>query len=214
MHSPGSPGDDPHGMALADALCARLCHDLASPLSTLMAALELAVEDPSSLEDALPLASETAAAMGARLKLLRVAWAGDTSPLSIGQLTELASGLPSKIRVDLSGLRGGPFDGPVSRALINLLLLGAEALPRGGVVALSGNDAGGIRMTVTGKSAAWPANLSQALLDPRAVSIENPRAVQPPVAVMLARAAGRRLSMAPPATIDGDQLAPLLLEMN
>jgi histidine phosphotransferase ChpT len=201
-------------MALADALCARLCHDLASPLGTLMAALELAAEDPSSVEDALPLASETAAAMGARLKLLRAAWSGDCGPLNVGQLTELASGLPSRVRADLAALRDGPFDGPVSRALLNLLLLGAEALPRGGVVALSSSDSGGILVTVKGRAAAWPANLAQALLDPRAVSIESPRAVQPPVAVMLALAAGRRLSMLLTSSLSAEEVAPLLLAIN
>jgi histidine phosphotransferase ChpT len=201
-------------MALADALCARLCHDLASPLGTLMGALELAAEDPSAVADALPLANETAAALGARLKLLRAAWAGDCGPLTIGQLTELASGLPSRVRADLAALRDEPFDGPMSRALLNLLLLGAEALPRGGVVALSSNDLGGILVTVKGRAAAWPANLAQALLDPRAVPIDNPRAVQPTMAVMLAQAAGRRLSMLLTPSLQAEEVAPLLLAMN
>ena len=214
MQPPAPTGDDQYGMALADALCARLCHDLASPLGTLMGALELASEDPTSLEDALPLANETAAAMGARLKLLRAAWAGDCGPLNVSQLSELASGLPSRVRADLSGLQDEPFDGPVSRALINLLLLGAEALPRGGIVALASNDSGGILLTVRGKSAAWPANLAQALLNPRAVSIESPRAVQPPMAVMLAQAAGRRLSMLLTPSLSAEDVAPLLLAIN
>jgi histidine phosphotransferase ChpT len=179
-----------------------------------MGALELAAEDPSSAEDALPLASETAAAMGARLKLLRAAWAGDCGPLNACQLAELARGLPSRVRVDLAALCDGPFDGPLSRVLLNLLLLGAEALPRGGVVALSSNGSGDILVTVKGRAASWPANLAQALLDPWAVSIESPRVVQPPVAVMLARAAGRRLSMLLSPSLGAEEVAPLLLATN
>ena len=197
-------------MALADALCARLCHDLASPLGTLMGALELAESDPDSLEDALSLANETATAMGARLKLLRTAWAGDCGPLSVAQIQELATGLPPRIRTDLTGLEAAPFDGPLSRLLVNLLLLGAEALPRGGVVALSNDGSGGILVTVEGRAAAWPANLPQALLDPQAVAIDNPRAVQPPLAVILAAAAGKRLSMLLPAA-GSTGVPPLLL---
>ncbi len=214
MQKPGYPAAETYRMALADAICARLCHDLASPLGTLMGALELASEDPDSVEDALPLAHETAAAMGARLKLLRAAWAGDCGPLSVPQLIELAAGLPSRVQADLGALQEGLFDGPVSRALLNLLLLGAEALPRGGVVALSSNGTGGILVTVKGKGAGWPAGLAQALLDPLAVPIENPRAVQPPIAVMLVQAAGRRLSMLLAPALNADEVPPLLLVAN
>ena len=214
MQTSGSHADDAYRMALADALCARLCHDLASPLGTLMGALELASEDPDSLEDALPLANETAAAMGARLKLLRAAWAGDSGPLDIAKLADLAVGLPSRVRADLAALQGGPFDGPMVRALLNLLLLGAEALPRGGVVALSSHESDGVIMTVKGKSAAWPAGLPQALLDPLTVPIENPRAVQPPMAVLLALAAGRRLRMLPSPSPAAEELAALLMTID
>ena len=214
MDTPLRPGDEAYRIALADALCARLCHDLASPLGTLMGALELAESDPDSLEEALSLANETASAMGARLKLLRTAWAGDCGPLSRSQIKELATGLPSRIRTDLTALGEGPFEGPLARVLINLLLLGAEALPRGGVVALSSNPPDGILVTVEGKAAAWPANLPQALLDPSAVTIDNPRAVQPPLAVMLAAASGRRLSMLLSPAIEPGGVSPLLLTVD
>lgn len=196
---------------LADALCARLCHDLSSPLGTLMGALEMVADDPAAAEDALPIANETASAMGARLRLLRAAWAGDCGPLSVPQLAELAGGLPPRIRADLAGLHGGPFDGPLSRALLNLLLLGAEALPRGGVVALAGSDQGGIVLTAEGKAAAWPPGLAAALVDPGSVPLDNPREVQPPVTVMLAQAAGRHLSLQGGSTTGTGAPSPLRL---
>ncbi|WP_158742545.1 histidine phosphotransferase family protein [Acidisphaera sp. L21] len=209
-----SSSDRQYRMQLADALCARLCHDLASPLGTLMNALELAADDPDSLEDALPLANETAVEMGSRLRLLRTAWAGDCGPQSTAQLVELAAGLPSRVKADLSDLPATTFDGPVARALINLLLLGAEALPRGGVVALSGSGSGEILVTVSGKAAAWPAGLPQALIDPMSVSLDNPRAVQPPITVLLAQDAGRRLSILMTPNPDPNAVPPLLLATN
>ena len=192
-----SAEDGVNGLRLADALCARLCHDLSSPLGTLMGALEMMAEDPSSAEDALPIASETAAAMGARLRLLRAAWAGDCGPLTVAQMQELATGLPPRIQTDLTGLQNGPFDGPTARTLLNMMILGMEALPRGGTVKLSSTEGGDFILSVEGKGSAWPAGLDQALIDPSAVSLDNPRAVQPPITAMLARAAGRRLSLLP-----------------
>ena len=200
-------------MRLADALCARLCHDLSSPLGTLTGALEMVADDPSSIEDALPIATETAAAMVGRLRLLRAAWAGDCGPLGVTDLAALAAGLPSRVRTELGGLRGAPFDGRLARALLNLVLLGAEALPRGGVVTLAGGAGEDILLTVAGKAAVWPAGLDQALVDPSGVSLDNPRAVQAPVTVMLARAAGRRLAMAD-ATLDQDGQLSLRLTPN
>ena len=197
-------------MRFAEALCARLCHDLSSPLGTLTGALEMIADDPSALEDAMPIATETAAAMVGRLRLPRPRGAGDCGPLSIDQLAELAAGLPSRVSTRLDGLRGSPFDGRLSRALLNLLLLGTEALPRGGVLTLASGEGNGILLTVTGKSAAWPAGLAQALVEPGGVPLDNPRAVQPPVTVLLAQAAGRRLSMAG-AAVDAETPPPLLL---
>ena len=198
-------------LRLADALCARLCHDLSSPLGTLMGALEMVAEDASAAEDAIPIASETAASMAARLRLLRAAWAGDCGPQTAAQLAELATGLPSRVSVNLASLEAGPFEGGLSRALLNLLLLGAEALPRGGVVTLAGSSAGDVQVTVEGKAAAWPAGLAQALIDPNSIPLDNPRGVQPPVTVILARAAGRRLTLQAAPSLDPGAVPPLLL---
>ena len=197
-----SSADGLHSLQLADALCARLCHDFSSPLGTLMGALEMVADDPASIEDAMPIATETTAALAARLRLLRAAWAGECGPLSRTEIVALAAGLPPRVRVDLQGLRNSPFEGPLARTLLNLLLLGVEALPRGGVVTLAaGDDA--ITVSLAGKAASWPAGLADALADPYAVPLDNPRAVQPPLTVILAQAAGLTLSMGPPGPEGG-----------
>ena len=182
-------------LELTDALCARLCHDLSSPLGTLIGSLELMTEDSGAVAEALPLASEVAVAMAARLRLLRAAWTADGGPLSPEQLVKLAAGLPGRVRADLSGLEGGVFQEPVARVLLNLLILGAEALPRGGVVAMSGQPDGDVLTTVQGPAAAWPPGLPLALADLAAVPLDDPRTVQPPLVAMLARSAGLRLSL-------------------
>jgi histidine phosphotransferase ChpT len=203
--------DETPATLLADALCARVCHDLAGPLGTLMGTLELAASDPHSAAEALPLASETAALMGLRLQLLRAAWAGDCGPLTTYALVKLAAGLPPRVRAELAGLGPGEFPAPVARVLVNMLLLGAEALPRGGTVSLSGGPDGDVLLVADGRDAAWPPGTMRALLDPRTALLDNPNGVLAPLVGHLALAAGLRLSMLMPANPGASGAAPLLL---
>ena len=146
--------------------------------------------------------------MACRIKLLRAAWSEDCSPLDAAGLAGLATGLPQRVRTELGGLQPGEHAAPAARVLLNLLLLGAEALPRGGVVSLSGQPGGDILVAVQGVSAAWPPGLWAALAGLGTVSVE-PRDVQPSLVAMLARAAGLRLSALMPG--GGSSPAPPLL---
>ena len=204
-----SMGQDVDRLQVADALCARLCHDLSGPLGTLTGALDLAAEDAAYLAEALPLASESAQIMTHRIRLFRAAWGGDCGRLSSADLASLAAGLPSRVQVDVSQLGPGPFDEALSRMLVNLMLLGAEGLPRGGLVRLIGeND---IVLVVEGPGAAWPHALLTALTDPAEIAVNDPRTVQSPLAVLLARASGLRLSLLmPPGPLTAG-VPPILL---
>ncbi len=181
-------------MVLADSLCARLCHEMSGPLGTLTGALELAVEDPASAPETLQLATEAAAQMVLRVRLLRAAWAGDCGALSVPALADLAAGLPPRIRVELGGL-AGEFPAPMARVLINMLLLAIEALPRGGTISLSGAADGDVMLLVSGSPVAWPAGLALALADPLRAPLDDPRGVQGPLVAHLALEAGLRLSL-------------------
>ncbi len=205
---PADP-DEALALALASALCARLCHDLSSPLGSLMGALEVAAESPEAVAEVLPLASETAAEMGQRLRLLRAAWGGADGAMDAAALAALASGLPRRVQVAVDGLAPGAFAAPVARVLLNLLLLGAEALPRGGTVMLSGAPDADVLVMVDGPGAAWPPGLTAALAGPAAPG--SPRMVQAPLLAMLARAAGLRLSLLMPGGPSGFGPPPLLL---
>jgi histidine phosphotransferase ChpT len=195
-------------LMIAETLCARLCHDFAGPLGTVMGGLELMTGGQGVKAQALQLASDAAVAMGGRLRLMRAAWTGDCGPLDAAQLGALAAGLPARVRADLTGLQGGPFEPAVARVLLNLLLLGAEALPKGGTVALAGRPGSDVLATIAGARAAWPAELPAAMA--AASPLDDPRTVQTPLVVLLARSAGLRLSvlMAPGGT---DAAPPLLL---
>lgn len=196
-------------LEFASALCARLCHDLSSPLGTASGTLELASEEPAQAEEAAAIAMESVNAAISRLQLLRAAWAGDCGPLSKGRLQQLAKGLPARVQTDLAGLADITFDGSHARILLNLLLLGADALPSGGVVALAGEPEGGIILTVTGRLVTWDAGVAAVLLDP-AMGGSEPRTVQMPLTARLAHAAGLRLSFLV-APAPGPGHAPRLL---
>lgn len=200
--------DDP--LRVAECLCARLCHDIAGALGALMGSLELAREDAAMAEEAVALASVTARALAARLRLIRAAWVGDGTPLDLAGLAQLAQGLAERrIHLDLSALAPATVFAPrIARVILNLVLLAAEALPVGGTVwfEMTGPD---LMIGVDGPRAEWPAGIAAALAG-EAV-IDGPRGVQAPLTVLLARAAGLHLSLLMPATTVGTGGAPLLL---
>ncbi len=159
----GSGVPDP--LALAGAVCARVCHDLAGTLGAMSGMLDLVAESQDA--EALALAGSCARELTARLQLLRAAWGTDTD---VGELALLARGLPGaeRLKVDLGGLAEQL---PAMRQLTaSLLLVGAGAMPRGGSLRVAGGNKG-VVIEMEGLRAAWPqALVDEAGLEPRAVS--------------------------------------------
>ena len=199
--APPAPGpvDDPARLRLAELLAERLTHDLSGLAGVLAGALDLAADEADPAE-ALSIARDAATELAARLRLLRVAWSGDTGPLGIADLSGLVAGLGGggRLRVDLAGLGTAPFPPGLARLLPNLLLLGAEALPGGGTLRLSGTPATGVTLVVDGPRLAWPPALAEHLASPgSAWAVASPRALQPALVVLLARSAGLTLHPGP-----------------
>ncbi len=186
---------------LAELVCARLCHDLSGLLGSLLGTLEVVAAETASTE-ALSIATDTAAALARRLRLLRAAWADQPEPLDLTQLTVLAQGLTPglatrRIGLDLSGLPVATvFPAPVGRLVLNLLLLAANSLPQGGVLRLDGG-AGDLIARLHGPQAAWPAGLIGMLADAATAwqALGNPRTLQAPLTALLARHHGLRLTV-------------------
>jgi histidine phosphotransferase ChpT len=207
--------DEP--LRLAELLCARLSHDLSGPLGALIGILEIAREEQPDSET-LALAEDTAVELGQRLKLLRAAWGQDGDDMEATQLSGFADCLSSsrRVRLDLAGLeRDAVFAAPVARVILNLVLLAAESLPGGGIVALSGSPAGNILVTISGPRAAWPTGFATWLADETAAwdaLTADPRRMQAPLTALLARGLGYRLSILMPASPGGDaEVSPPLL---
>ncbi len=178
-------------LRLAQAVARRLCHDLAGPVGTLGGALELIGEAP----EAASLASEAAATIGARLRLLRGAWGGGVEALDRAALAGLAPGLPGfeRLRLNATAVEQA-LDGTAARLCLCLLLVGAAALPRGGTLVVGGHEAA-IWVELEGPGASWPPVLGA---DLRAAWAEadRPRGLPAALCRLLAEAAGWQLSVA------------------
>ena len=99
--------------------------------------------------------------------------------------------------MDLSELdHAGVFQPAAARLLLNLVLLGSEALPAGGTVVLSGSPLHDVLIEIGGPRAAWPAGFASALADEQAAwdALERPLAMQSSLTALLARSFPYRLS--------------------
>ncbi len=126
-----------------ELLCSRLCHDLISPVMAINNGMELLAEDSGTMADDIrDLLTMSAGAAAAKLQFYRIAYGlgGESAaPVGLAEAGRLTRGLveDGKIAVDW------PHNGEASSAeltreatklLLNLVLLGIEALPRGGTV--------------------------------------------------------------------------------
>jgi histidine phosphotransferase ChpT len=204
-------------LRLTELLATRLCHDLSGPLGGLAAALGEVGAD----EEALPLAKEAAAALRRRLALLRAAWGAPTA-LDAAALRDLTEGLPNARRIEIA------MQGPIAEAtlapvaarlLLNVLILAAESLPAGGVMALEGDpgSGSGIVLRLAGPRAGWPEGFGAMLADPptawaaiAAAGEARPARLQAVLTALMIHDAGARarLLLGPSA-----EPAPLLLQL-
>lgn len=184
---------------MTELICARLCHDLSGLVGTVGGAMELVSDAQPELPEELALASEAARELACRLRLYRAAWAGGEGALSVSSLLALAEGLPQArqiaIEVDVTP-PDAALPAPMSRLLLNLLLLAQECLPKGGRVLLAGTP-DDLFLRVLGPNAAWPSGFAACIVDPDAAltALSTARRVQMPLSALIAHAHGPRLSM-------------------
>lgn len=146
---PGHPAADPSvDMRVLELLTARLCHELSGPLAAINNGIELLTEEEAALglspesnfvRDAIALVSGSACRAGSRLQFYRFAYGSGKNGANAGPPPhELARGLfeATRIACDCAdGVRALPA--PWQKLACNLLPIGAEALPRGGHLALT-----------------------------------------------------------------------------
>ncbi|HXP32313.1 MAG TPA: histidine phosphotransferase family protein [Stellaceae bacterium] len=142
-------------MRVLELLCARLCHELVGPVAAINNGVELLGEDdPDFVSDAVKLLGQSARKAGQRLQFYRFAYGSAASSGSKSAIIDpraLAAGLleDGKVRCDWPAESVEGLASEWQKLACNMLVLAADALPRGGSVLVKQRPAGSPRITVT-----------------------------------------------------------------
>jgi histidine phosphotransferase ChpT len=129
---------------LAALLCSRVCHDLISPSGAIVNGLEVLEEstDEETRSFALDLIKKSARTASARLQFCRIAFGASGSAaaqIDLGDAENVARGFVEDEKVKLSwNLSRALVPKNRVKLLLNMILLAAQSIPRGGIVAVEG----------------------------------------------------------------------------
>jgi histidine phosphotransferase ChpT len=179
-----------------ELICSRLCHELINPIGAVNNGVELLSELEGGADpEALALVAQSARAAAARLQFYRLAYGlagGSTAELSLAEAGAFAADAVTSTRIALEWPRSGPAGerrpgrGPI-KLLLNLCVLAAEALPRGGRLAL-GSQAEALEVTAAGAGAALAGETLAAFKGELEADALSPRNVHGYFAGQLSRA--------------------------
>jgi histidine phosphotransferase ChpT len=190
-------------MRVVELLNSRLCHELVSPVGAINNGVELlGEEDPDFVRDAIQLIGQSARKASQRLQFYRFAY-GTTVSASAGSGAppsgrDLSLGLFEETKVRCEWQAGAatlPSDW--QRLACNMLVLGGEALPRGGSVVVRPLRAGasGIEVMAEGESVNITPEMRAALDPTVAVDQLTSRTIQAYFAARLAGQLGAVLAL-------------------
>ena len=145
---------------LAALLCSRVCHDVISPVGAIVNGLEVldGEQDEEMRTIAMELIKKSAMSASARLQFCRLAFGAAGSfgaTIDTGDAEKVARDIFANGRTDLQWNCGRRMASRTSvKLLLNLCLIAASAVPRGGVIAvdLAGDD-NALTMRVAAKGA-------------------------------------------------------------
>jgi len=188
---------------LAALLCSRVCHDLISPVGAIVNGIEVMEEDKDEETKtfALDLIKKSARQASAKLQFCRLAFGAAGSAgaqIELGDAEKAARGLIEDNKTTLVwNVQRALMAKNRVKLLLNMLLVGIAAIPRGGTLTvdpvLDGENVAGFRVTAAGLNA----RLAQATSDLIAGSPTQPvdaHAIQPFYAGILARDCGLALT--------------------
>ncbi len=154
-------------------MCSRLCHDLIGAVSAAGTGLELLDETPpqsAEADEALKLVANGTRQAADRLAFFRMAFGlGGGDSVDVGEIRKLAEGLLGGGRVALDWpLEDSPAEVSVlsAKLVLNMVLLGSGALPRGGTLGVRLADLDGelgVAMTASGGGARIKEELQAAM---------------------------------------------------
>jgi histidine phosphotransferase ChpT len=188
-------------LRVAQLLCSRVCHDLIGPVGAVNSGIELMDEDGSLADDALALIVRSSAQASRRLAFFRVAFGlgGATGPRAVAEARDLAAAVFDKGRAGLdwptetTRCAEGMIGPEAIKLVLNLILLGADCLPRGGVVAVRAApmvEGVGVAVTAVGEGARLRDGVAAAMAAEPAPEALSAHTVTAGFAQSLARALG------------------------
>jgi histidine phosphotransferase ChpT len=156
---------DLEGLDLAALLCSRVCHDLISPVGAIMNGLEVMEEDKDeeTTKFAMDLIKKSARTASAKLQFCRLAFGAAGSAgaqIDTGDAEKVTRGLleDDKTRIGWNLPRVLMGKNRV-KLLLNMLLVAAQAIPRGGQLTVDPIGTGetmGFRVSASGQNAKVP----------------------------------------------------------
>lgn len=188
-------------LRLAELLAARLCHELAGPLAAIGNGVELIAEEGAeAAADAVGLVADSARRASARLQLYRFVYGfGQSSAIAGAPPHVLTGSLFEGTRIGLDYAESARVQpAPWQKLACNLVLVAAEALGRGGRLALSAGPAGP-EIEASGQIAALSTDTASALALSTPIEEVSARTVHAYFTGLLARSLGCRIALDAPA---------------
>jgi histidine phosphotransferase ChpT len=203
---------------LAALLCSRVCHDVISPVGAIVNGLEVldAEEEEDMRKVAMDLIKKSALSASARLQFCRLAFGASGSlgaAIDTSDAENAARSLLGSDRTTLQWKAPARFAPKNAvKLLLNLCLIAASAVPRGGVISVDFEGEGEMTMRVEarGVNARLPHGAAN-FLSGGSVETVDGHSIQPYYAVLLARECGMTIktSIAPDSvTLTANPAAP------
>jgi histidine phosphotransferase ChpT len=190
---------------LAALLCSRLCHDLISPVGAVVNGLEV-LEDDNDEETkafALALIKKSARQASARLQFCRLAFGAAGSAgavIDVGDAEQVARGFLEDDKTRLTWeLPRVMLPKNRVKLLLNLLILAAQTIPRGGTLAVAPigeGDGLGFQVTAAGLNARIPQAIPGLLAGVPGEHAVDAHAIQPFYTGLLARSCAMSAAIA------------------
>lgn len=184
---------------LAALLASRVCHDVISPVGAIVNGLEVLEEDKDEgmREFALELIRKSAKSASARLQFCRLAFGAAGSAgasIDTGDAEKVARGLfeDDRTRLDWQAPRVFMPKNKV-KLVLNLCLIGAACIPRGGVMAVridGEGDEARLEVKVKGPNLRLAAHVSELLAGRSESGSVDAHGIQPFFTGLVARASG------------------------
>jgi len=191
--------DSVSALELAALLCSRVCHDVISPVGAITNGLEVLADDddPEMRNHAMDLITKSAAQASAKLQFARLAFGAAGSAgaaLDLNDARAVAEGLMASEKASMEWSAPAATMGKdYVKLLLNMLLIGIAAIPRGGVVyvAVEGElSAPKLIVRSTGQAARVPEETAKFLQGRDPDGFLDARAVQPFYTGLIARGLG------------------------